>query len=206
MLLTDITTIANNITDENFSTIFVREYFNEAISNINVAISAKLPYITTETANDDYIALSEEWIRSTVIPYVCYLIKTNDGSLNEASAAFFQRYQINLAEMRRIKSKAIKPRYLFYWMESSELEFKNAPNRLEFKTGIEDPSESFLPNAWDTTSGTVAAVYTDDLQNVAFYKVEGGTGVKSMGVIGSNNVGWFSSKSTSTEKSGILGD
>lgn len=206
MLLTDITTIANNITDENFSTIFVREYFNEAISNINVAISAKLPYITTETASSDYIALDEEWIRSTVIPYVCYLIKTNDGSLNEASAAFFQRYQVNLAEMRKMKTKSIKPRYRFFWVEASELEFKNTSYRLEFKTGTADPSESFLPNAWDTTPGTVAAVYTDDLTNVAFFKVEGGTGVRPMGVIGSNNVGWFSSKSTSTEKSGILGD
>jgi hypothetical protein len=206
MLLTEITTISNNATDENFSTALVQGYFNEAIANINIAISAKLPYITTATASDDYVALDEEWIRSTVIPYVCYMIKTNDGSLNEASAAFFQRYQVNLSEMRRMKVRAVKPRYRFFWVEASELEFKNASYRLEFKTGTDEPSTAFLPNAWDTTPSTVAAVYTDDLQTVAFYKVEGGTGVKPMGVIGSNNVGWFGNKSTTTEKSGIIGD
>jgi hypothetical protein len=206
MLLTEITTIANNSTDENFSSTIVRDFFNEAIASINTTISAKLPYITTANTNDNYSALGEEWIRSVAIPYVCYLIKTNDGSLNEASSAFFQRYQVNLNQMKKLKTRAVKPEYRFWWEDASELDFKNANYRIEQKTGTDIPSDSFLPKAWNTTPGTVAAVYTDDLLTVSFYKVEGGTGVKPMGVIGSTNVGWFSSVSSTKDKSGIIGD
>lgn len=207
MLITEIRDVANNATDENFSSTIVKDFFNEAIANINNAISAKLPYITSETLNDDYTALDEEWLRSIVIPYVCYLIKTNDGSLNEASSAFFQRYQVNISQMRKVRTRAVKPRYRFWWEEASELEFADATYKTEYKTGTEEPSTSFLPDPWNTKPGTVAAVYTDDLQNVAFYKVEGSTNVKPMGTIGSANVGWFNRNTyTSKDKDGILGD
>lgn len=206
MLLEEIRTIANNSTDETFAETLIRNFTNEAIANINIAISAKLRYITEETKTDDYTDLDEEWIRSVVVPYVCYLIKVNDGSVNEASIAFFQRYQVGLSQMQKNRNRAVKPKFRFWWETASEYEFKIANQKLEKQTGTDDPDLTFLPDPWNVVPGTVAAVYTDDLSKVSFFKVEGGTGVKSLGTIGSNNVGWFNGGSPSSDKNGILGD
>lgn len=208
MTLDQIVTISNNSTDENFSASIIQEYFNEGVANINTETSSRLPYITGETVGEDYNAIGEEWIRSILIPYVCYLIKFNDGSLNEAGSAFFQRYQVGLANLKKNQSRVIPPRYRIFWEESSELEFLNAVYKLEYDTGTDTPSSSFLKDPWNVKPGTVAAVYTSDLQSVAFYKVSGGSGVRPIGMVGSNNKGWFASRtvSTTSDKFGITGD
>lgn len=108
MNIIEITRVANNYTDEVFTTSVCLDYANEAIAKINVALGAKLPYMDLNT---DYTALAEEWIRTVIIPYVSYSIKLNDGSLQESQINFLQRYQDGIRELRKSKKAAISEVY-----------------------------------------------------------------------------------------------
>lgn len=206
MTITDIAKLANDSTDEIFGTDIILGFFNEAISNINIDLSAKLPYVTSDDIDNDYTALDEEWIRAVVVPYISYMIKTNDGSLNEADNAFYLRYQVNLRKMKKLRSRSISPEYRFWWETATEMDFTSAPYKLEYNVGENIPDGSVLPLAYNTKAGTVAAVYTSDYSEVLFYKIAGGSGVKPIGTVGPSNVGWFGSRTTGTTKSGIVGD
>ena len=104
MTLTDITRIANNYTDEVFAASVCLDFANEAISKINIALGAKLGLVN---ATADYTDLDDEWIRTVIIPYVCYSIKLSDGSINESQVNFLQRYEQGVRELRKNKKVAI---------------------------------------------------------------------------------------------------
>jgi hypothetical protein len=107
MKISQITSIANNYTDEVFTNLVCLDFANEAIAKINVGIGAKLPYISLvsgTTDSSDYVALPEEWIRTVIIPYVCYSIKLSDGSINESQVNFLQRYENGLKELKKARS------------------------------------------------------------------------------------------------------
>jgi hypothetical protein len=191
MLLTDIARVANNATDENYSLTLIRDFTNEAIGNINIAVSARLPYFTEEASEQDYTYLGEEWIRSVIIPYVCFLIKVNDGSLNEANSAFYQRYNLALTELKKARNRIIPISYRMWWEEASVIDYQRATYKIEASSGINTPASSYLPPAHSVQAGTVAVVYNQDKTITNFYKIVGGTGVMPMGKIGSNNTGWF---------------
>jgi len=87
MTLTAMATAANAYCDENYANTLIMSYANEAIAQVNAELDAELPFIDNETT--DYIALSETWLRGLIIPYICWSIKMNDGSLSEAD-----RYQL----------------------------------------------------------------------------------------------------------------
>ena len=82
MTLSDITNAANAYTDENFEPTTILYFANEAISKINSELKCNLPIF--EDSTTAYTALETKWIISLLIPYVCYSIKMNDSSLNEA--------------------------------------------------------------------------------------------------------------------------
>jgi hypothetical protein len=114
MTLSEITRIANNYTDEVFSSLVCLDFANEAIAKINVALGAKLPYfqiVSGTTDSADYTALTPEWLRTVVIPYVSYSIKLNDGSLQESTSNFIQRYQQGLKDLKKNKYSAISENY-----------------------------------------------------------------------------------------------
>jgi hypothetical protein len=104
MTLTEITRIANNYTDEVFASSVCLDFANEAISKINIALGAKLGLVN---ATADYTDLDDEWIRTVIIPYVCYSIKLSDGSINESQVNFLQRYEQGVRELRKNKKIAI---------------------------------------------------------------------------------------------------
>jgi hypothetical protein len=107
MNITEITRIANNYTDEVFTTSVCLDFANEAIAKVNVALGATLPDMTTA----NYTALADQWIRTVIIPYVSYSIKLNDGSLNESQVNFLQRYEQGMRELRKNKKQAITETY-----------------------------------------------------------------------------------------------
>jgi hypothetical protein len=114
MRISEITRIANNYTDEVFTNLVCLDFANETIAKINVSIGATLPYfslVTGTTDSADYTALPEEWIRTVVVPYVCYSIKLSDGSINESQINFLQRYENGLKELRKNKKLAIAEEY-----------------------------------------------------------------------------------------------
>ena len=104
MTITEITRIANNYTDEVFTTSVCLDFANEAIAKINVTLGATLPYMNLTS---DYTALNEQWIRTVIVPYVSYSIKLSDGSINESQVNFLQRYEQGLKELRKNKKQAI---------------------------------------------------------------------------------------------------
>jgi hypothetical protein len=108
MTVNEITNIANNYTDENFNSTVTINFVNSGISQINLNLRATLPL--AEDTTSDYTALSDTWLLSVIVPYVCWSIKMNDGSLNEASM-YYSQYLAALDELKNNKKTAIKAEY-----------------------------------------------------------------------------------------------
>ena len=104
MTLTDMAAIANNYTDENLDTLVLLAYANSAISKINIKVKANLPMI--ENSADPYTGLDDTWIYAIIIPHMCWSIKMNDSSLNEANTYLYQ-VQEGLMEIKKNKMDAI---------------------------------------------------------------------------------------------------
>jgi hypothetical protein len=110
MTITEITRIANNYTDEVFTTSVCLDFANEAIAKINSMLGANLPYYTP-TADYSTTILGDEWQRTVIVPYVSYSIKLNDGSINESQVNFLQRYEQGIRELRKNKKQVISEDY-----------------------------------------------------------------------------------------------
>ena len=109
MTITDITTAANSFTDEQISVNLVRYYVNECIGKLNIELRSILPTISS-ISDPTYTALSESWQLSLFIPYACYSIKMNDGSLNEADR-YINKFNENLVKLIQDKNNAIAEAY-----------------------------------------------------------------------------------------------
>lgn len=107
MTLSEIATLANNYTDENIRTNIIRGFVNTSLSRINAELKTKLPLIDE---GEEYTALGSDWIHTIVIPYVCWSIKMNDGSLNEARMYEIQ-YRDGIELLKINKHKAIDKAY-----------------------------------------------------------------------------------------------
>lgn len=103
MTLLEITNAANAFTDENFETAVTVFFANEGIAMINTRLNSTLPAFNTTA---DYTALSDDWLRLLIIPYISYSIKRNDSSIAEADR-FFQNFLLGLAELESKKFVAI---------------------------------------------------------------------------------------------------
>lgn len=107
MTITDVAMVANDYTDENFSDSLVRSFADNAISRINVELRTKLPVYQ---AQGDYLALSDDWQRMIVVPFVCWSIKMNDSSLNEADV-YWGQYSQGMALLKLNRRTAITDEY-----------------------------------------------------------------------------------------------
>lgn len=111
MTLSDIAALANDYTDENIRTNIIRGFVNTSLSRINAEIKTKLPLFDVDaTGDEEYTALGSDWIHTIVIPYVCWSIKMNDGSLNEARMYEIQ-YRDGIELLKINKHKAIDKAY-----------------------------------------------------------------------------------------------
>lgn len=108
MTVNEITAIANNYTDENFNSSTTIDFVNSCIGQINRTVKANLPLVDDTTT--DYDALTDDWILTVIVPYVCWSIKMNDGSLNEANV-FFAQYSRGLDSLKKNKRHAIDKDY-----------------------------------------------------------------------------------------------
>jgi len=85
MTITEITNLANEMTDEVVSTSVVKGYINAVIARINVTLGATLTSMTDDNVTTTtYQDISDSWQRLLFVSYASYAIKANDGSLNEA--------------------------------------------------------------------------------------------------------------------------
>jgi hypothetical protein len=104
MTLTQLTSISNNYTDENVIPQVTMQYANTALSKINVALKTTLPYFEDNITN--YVGLSDDWLNIVVVPHICWAIKMNDSSINEAREFIFQ-YEQGIRELKKNKKTAI---------------------------------------------------------------------------------------------------
>lgn len=108
MNLQALTNIANSLTDEAFPTRVTINYANQAISEINTTLNCNLPYFIEVT--DEYTALSENWLRLVLVPYICFGIKKNDVGDYEASP-YYQQFMSGLTRLEFNKDTAIHENY-----------------------------------------------------------------------------------------------
>jgi hypothetical protein len=108
MTLNDITILANNVTDENYSSQIIIGFVNQAIARINATLDSNLPVFTSFDV--DYTALNDNWIRLLFVTYASYGIKANDGSLNEADR-LRQEFEVNFRLLEENRFKAIPVAY-----------------------------------------------------------------------------------------------
>lgn len=97
MNLGKLTTTANNQAEESFSPTQILEFVNDAISRINIEVSANFPYMDSTDA--DYTGLPEKWQRTLFLPFVLGRMKQVDASQFEYSDSFAE-FQNNLAMFR----------------------------------------------------------------------------------------------------------
>lgn len=107
MTLTNIASTANDYTDESLSTGIIKSFVNGAISKINITLKSTLPVIDD---TEPYTALSDDWVHTVIIPYVCWGIKMNDSSTNEANMYLYQ-YESGLRELKKNKQSAVAEEY-----------------------------------------------------------------------------------------------
>lgn len=107
MTLSEIASVANNYTDESIATGMIKSFINGAISKINITLKSKLPVIDDIVT---YTALSDDWQNAIIVPYVCWAIKMNDSSTNEANMYLYQ-YESGLRELKKYKQTAIAVDY-----------------------------------------------------------------------------------------------
>lgn len=105
MTLAQLTQYANSYTDENFTTNQTLGYANTAISKINTELKSTLSMFNTNPSID-YTDLSDDWLMIVVLPHICWSIKMNDGSLNEARE-YLMQFQIGLRSILKNKKHAI---------------------------------------------------------------------------------------------------
>lgn len=194
LTLTEIVSVANNFTDENITVSMGADFYNEAISRINAMLLTQLPYINKTSG--DYAtsvaitsALDETWQRRVVIPFVCYSIKINDGSMNEASYAFIQRFQDGMKELKLQRKSAIDINYRVSWKECTYNDYISATNTQDINAGVNLPSSSYLANVAKDLS-LVVKIY-NDAGVTRYYKLTEQGASASIRPIGSKNVGWF---------------
>lgn len=108
MTINQITTLANEMTDENFEASLIMGFVNNVIARTNVTLDASLPLFTAVDAN--YTALSENWQRLLFVSYASYAIKANDGSLNEADR-YRSEFETSFRLLEEHKFKAIASIY-----------------------------------------------------------------------------------------------
>lgn len=111
MTLERMTELANAYTDESADEEVVAGFINTAISRINAELKTKLPIIDiTASVAEEYTPLEDTWVNLILIPYACWGIKMNDGSLNEAR--MYEIQFINGLELiKNNKKTAIDPAY-----------------------------------------------------------------------------------------------
>jgi hypothetical protein len=104
MTISQIAVLANQITDESYSTELITGFVNQVIARINVTFDATLPMFLS--ADTDFVALSDNWVYLLFVEYAAYAIKANDGSLNEADR-FRNQFETNFRLLEENRFKAI---------------------------------------------------------------------------------------------------
>ena len=75
---------SDSFTDEVCTETWARAFINQAIGKINITLNISLPLLQDTESEYSADILPDDWQNILFVPYVCYGVKMNDTSLNEA--------------------------------------------------------------------------------------------------------------------------
>lgn len=178
MELKELTLIANDYADEQYSISMTKNFVNEAIAKINIALDIELPYFNSplagattylvgDTQNENYDMIKDSWQRMLFIPYIVYSIKANDGSQNESLLAL-QKFNQALQELKRSRSFDIPKKYRLRWYETTEYEYNLAEHKALDYTQSEayDIDTEVLPRLGEIVETVLYVKYEDSFIRV----------------------------------------
>lgn len=84
MKVQDIMNYSDSFTDEVCTETWARAFINQAIGKINITLNISLPLLQDTESEYSADILPDDWQNILFVPYVCYGVKMNDTSLNEA--------------------------------------------------------------------------------------------------------------------------
>jgi hypothetical protein len=96
MNIGSLTTEANLLADEDFSSSQVFSFLNSAIARINIEREANFPYYDLNQSDVEYPGFPEKWQRTLLIPFVVGRIKAVDASQFEYTDQY-NEFMTNLA-------------------------------------------------------------------------------------------------------------
>lgn len=97
MLVTELITSINDMSDEKEPSAIVVAFINDAISKINIECDTIFPLITVSTTDITFIP--DKWVYTLIIPFGVGRVKQKDSSEFEFSAAY-NEFMGNLLEFR----------------------------------------------------------------------------------------------------------
>lgn len=84
MKVQDIMDYSDSFTDEVCTENWARAFINQAIGRINNTLNISLPLLSENDSEYSNKILPDDWQNSLLVIFVCYGVKMNDTSLNEA--------------------------------------------------------------------------------------------------------------------------
>lgn len=98
MNIGQLTKIANNLADEDFSSQQIEFFVNDCISKINIEAGANFPFMSVNDSND-YEGFPEKWQRALFIPFVVGRMKAVDSSQFEYNDNYSE-FSANLLQFK----------------------------------------------------------------------------------------------------------
>lgn len=98
MNIGSLTIAVNNLTDEDFSSSVLVEFFNDAISKINIEVGANYPYLDVKDGSE-YVGFPDKWQRALLIPFAAGRVKQVDSSQFEYSDSYAE-FMNNVAQFK----------------------------------------------------------------------------------------------------------
>ena len=104
----------NLVSDEDFETMQLIGFVNDAIAKINIEIGTIFPEIDDTLpeqmyAMEEYTAFPDKWIRALLVPFAAGRIKENDSSQFEY-VDWYRQFDFNLEKFRT--SYQVPPEYM----------------------------------------------------------------------------------------------
>lgn len=103
-------TYSDSFTDEVCTESWARSFINQALGTINITLNISLPLLADTDSEYSTDILPDDWQNALLVPYVCYGVKMNDTSLNEADR-YLSIFNTNLGLLQSRLSTVIPPEY-----------------------------------------------------------------------------------------------
>lgn len=110
MKVQDIMSYSDSFTDEVCSEDWARAFINQAIGRTNSALNISLPLLKPNDSEYSSKILPDDWQNLLLVIFVCYGVKMNDTSLNEADR-YLSLFNESLDLLKSKLTSVIPPEY-----------------------------------------------------------------------------------------------